>query len=427
MTKIEKKQKTIDLFESLSNNILIRKFIDAIVTIEYVLETLSISRRLLYDVLRKMGYNNKTHMYSKKIGFVARDDMFFWSSLHKQYFEGTSNLAILGKQIGFDWLTLIRKFRAMGFKDPERNVVKKFAMKQRRKTNKNKYGVEIYFSANECREKIKKTCIKRYGVDAYQKTQQFKDFQSDTCSFNLKEVQDKINEHNKEIYEKRKKEWLASLNFELLEDHGPLKIGKQRVFFKLRHLECNTEFIDDLIKQPKCPKCHIIGGSSVDERLLLKYIRSICTYKVIAGSKRHISSKLFSNVHYQIDIWIPEINIGFEYNGIYFHSLPMQQDIERHYYKTKEALKHGIKLYHVWSFEDFEEIKKRVKSIIEGQKINIFVDEGNLIKVDRDWCPTVQDSVFFNTNEFLGYCKPVPQISGKFTYYNSGSLIFLKK
>ena len=141
-------------------------------------------------------------------------------------------------------------------------------------------------------------------------------------------------------------------------------------------------------------------------------------------SKRHISSRT-SNANYQIDILILDLNIGFEYNGSYHHSYP-KKDKDYHKYKTEKALEKRIKLYHIWQYEDLEITKNRIKSIIHGEKVSIHFEEENLIRVNRDWCPSFEDSIFHNRYKFLAYKEPICYKFGRFNYFNSGEVLFKK-
>lgn len=57
---------------------------------------------------------------------------------------------------------------------------------------------------------------------------------------------------------------------------------------------------------------------------------------------------------YELDIFIPNLNIAIEYNGVYWHS-DKKIDKEYHITKTTECEKHGISLIHIfedeWRFE----------------------------------------------------------------------------
>ena len=49
----------------------------------------------------------------------------------------------------------------------------------------------------------------------------------------------------------------------------------------------------------------------------------------------------------EIDIYIPQLQIGIEFNGVYYHSSKFK-DSKYHYNKWKDARDHGIALYQIW-------------------------------------------------------------------------------
>ena len=57
----------------------------------------------------------------------------------------------------------------------------------------------------------------------------------------------------------------------------------------------------------------------------------------------------------EIDIFIPALNIGIEYNGLFYHTESMGKNKYYHLNKTTNCLENGIKLFHI--FED-EYVKK---------------------------------------------------------------------
>lgn len=84
----------------------------------------------------------------------------------------------------------------------------------------------------------------------------------------------------------------------------------------------------------------------------------------------------------EVDVYCPESQVGFEYNGAYFHSIKglewrgvkKSNQIQYHLSKTLEAESNGIFIYHIWSWE-WED--KHVRPIVESQIRNL------LGKMDR--------------------------------------------
>ena len=53
----------------------------------------------------------------------------------------------------------------------------------------------------------------------------------------------------------------------------------------------------------------------------------------------------------EIDIWVPSINAGIEYNGNFYHSTAIQKDIRYHAKKSMSAYKEGKYILHVFTDE----------------------------------------------------------------------------
>lgn len=107
----------------------------------------------------------------------------------------------------------------------------------------------------------------------------------------------------------------------------------------------------------------------------------------------------------EIDIFIPDKNIGIEYDGLYWHSELSPKEISKfsHIDKTKKCLEKGISLIHVFS-DDWHNKKDIVKSIIL-HKAGI-----NQTKIDARKCKvsvisTKEKEMFFNQNHISGDTK----------------------
>ena len=80
----------------------------------------------------------------------------------------------------------------------------------------------------------------------------------------------------------------------------------------------------------------------------------------------------------EVDIYIPDINLAIEFNGVYWHSTDINDDIKYHYEKTRAAFRNGINLFHIWEWEwlhNREKIKRLLYGAIEGINIEL---QGNV-------------------------------------------------
>ena len=85
-----------------------------------------------------------------------------------------------------------------------------------------------------------------------------------------------------------------------------------------------------------CPKCHVSKGQGE----LYELIRKSYDGKIVANDRAAIAPK-------EIDIYLPALKLGFEFNGKYWHP----GDGEREAKKSAEAAAAGITIIHIWEKE----------------------------------------------------------------------------
>jgi len=126
--------------------------------------------------------------------------------------------------------------------------------------------------------------------------------------------------------------------------HNEFKITKNNIYNRIRF---NVQNI--------CTKCNPINDqSSINEKEIGIYINNIL----------NINNNKIKIENYEIDVYVKNKKIGFEYDGLYWHS-DIYKDKNYHLNKTELCEKQGIQLLHI--FED-EWIHKKeiVKSIIKS-------------------------------------------------------------
>ncbi len=130
-------------------------------------------------------------------------------------------------------------------------------------------------------------------------------------------------------------------------------------------LSCQTQFNTKwfYIQQgKKCPGCFpksLTNGKSKQEKEIFDFIKSITNHDIIEHEKDIIKPK-------ELDIYIPDLKLAIEYNGLYFHSTKFIKDKNYHISKTIDCLKKDIKLIQI--FEDEWINKKEItKSRIKNQ------------------------------------------------------------
>lgn len=108
----------------------------------------------------------------------------------------------------------------------------------------------------------------------------------------------------------------------------------------------------------RCPYCNV--NYSKVEDVLLNYIND--NFPQYTTKKYRRKDKI-NNKMYEIDIFIPELNIGFEYNGIYWHST-LKKSNDYHKKKQEFFKTLGIDVYFLWEFWGIDECKNIIKHIL---------------------------------------------------------------
>lgn len=194
-------------------------------------------------------------------------------------------------------------------------------------------------------------------------------------------------------------EWHSELNGELtpsMMTYG----SKKKVWWKCNKGHEWEAMIADRSRGIGCRRC--TTKDSKGEIELAEFIESLGV-TVIKNSR-----SLMRN-NKEIDIFVPEKNLGIEYNGVYWHSTAFTSDKNVHYDKWKACQDKGIQLITVWE-DDWMDNPEVVKSLIThklGKSTNkkIYARKTRVVDV------SLQDAEdFLNENHIQGF-------AGSSTYY----------
>ena len=106
----------------------------------------------------------------------------------------------------------------------------------------------------------------------------------------------------------------------------------------------------------KCVSC--ISCDAMEKRPTKRSRGEIEVEEYLKSLGENVVSSLYSiSPGFQVDLYLPEHNLGIEYNGLYWHK---EEKRDRHYHitKTEGAIKNGKRLIHI--FEDEWENKKEI-------------------------------------------------------------------
>jgi hypothetical protein len=158
-----------------------------------------------------------------------------------------------------------------------------------------------------------------------------------------------------------------------------------------------TQLAYDHLSGHGCPKCAVLESNA--EKEIYDFICALIgEEKVIKKDRNILEGK-------EIDIFVPEMNIGFEYNGLRWHSEEFNKDSKYHLTKTEKCAEKGIKLIQI-----FEDEYIQHKDIVLSKIKHILDKSFDLKKIYGRYCSVVEidnetAKEFLDKNHIQGYGK----------------------
>lgn len=328
-----------------------------------------VPKRQLDRSIYGSGISSKTHVWLQGKGYISKSDSLGWQALHSEYELGLS-LRELGVKYGVSADTLCQRFKAFSFP-----LLTSHASMLR--TIQSKCGVSHPIKMLGVKKKIEETCLVRWGCKhpmsnklVHQRALD-KAAQSSGRSFfermqgglrkahgvdfplQVPGAMDQVLEKKRLVSERRVVAMLRAGGYDLVGGfvglHSAPGAEKSWLKYQVRHVSCGDVFEACLAKVPICPVCFPRGDYRSQLELSYEsYIQSL-GFSPIHGKK---VIQMPSGGWGDIDIYLPEQRLGFEVNGLYYHSsgdCTWSVDPEYHRSKSEAALKAGIRLYHIWS------------------------------------------------------------------------------
>ncbi len=137
-----------------------------------------------------------------------------------------------------------------------------------------------------------------------------------------------------------------------------------------------------------CPKCNRF---EIKQTELLNFIKSIYTDSIIENDRNILGGK-------ELDIYLPKLNLAFEFNGLYWHS-EVYKDKNYHLNKLELCEKNNIRLFNIWE-DDWNNKQEILKSMISNHIIGsnkIWARKCKIKKLDN-----YQYVNFLNENHLQG-------------------------
>lgn len=309
------------------------------------------------------------------------------------------------------------------------------------KTRREKNDGE-YFS-NETLQRIKETCLSRYGVDNVSKAQIVKDKISEKLinrPFDEKEkTKQKVKEtcakryggignavdvllekYKKTCIEKYGENYAEKIKEPYVQEHNEeIKLKYEQTNegvvlnftkddFSCKCAKCNSEFVitKNLLcarmnaNEAVCIKCNpIYTNTSNAEHKIAAFIKTFYNDEIVLNDRTILDGN-------ELDIFLPKKKIAIEYDGVFWHN-ELHKPNDYHLSKTELCESKGIQLIHIfedeWLFKN-EIVKSRIRSIL---------GENTRIMARKCVCRTIgykESELFLNANHIQGNC------SSKFHY-----------
>lgn len=316
------------------------------------------------------GCNNyKRSAYYKYMSDMSDNDKkLFIDNVTKLYLKDNKTMREISDILDLDFNIIRGCINHNNIKKSKDMQYKKIS-EAREKTFIEKYGVENVFMLDNIKSKIKSTNLERYGDTCALRNEDIKNKRRETCikrygvdnPSKSSEVKDKIHDH-------------LSLNM-------PDNV-KDILYTNTYKFEELVSSIDYTCRTPRAI-CDKIGYYTttvmkryyeleLDKKYPVQFYRShyeneVHDYIVDNYNGTVINNRKIAIYPYELDLYIPDRNLGIEFNGDYWHS-DINTSYDYHQKKSLYAKDKGIFIYHIWEHEWNDPRKNR---IIKSQLINL--------------------------------------------------------
>jgi len=382
-----------------------------------------------YRDFKKSGYDNTNYLCKKCKSLKNNNEKYGVDNVFQLKSVKDKSKITIKEKYGVDNISqsdLVKDKKektCIGKYGTKHHLQNKNILNKQKITVKEKYGVDNISQLDNIKEKKKDTVFKNYGV--YYTHQSPIILQKVIGTNNLKygvdhsfqniEIIKKINETNLLKYGNE----IVSKN-----DDIKLKISKQNIITKNEITINRDNNILDIDSHIITSKCDCGNNHNFKINRILYYKRRetgtiICTecnpinknisgleLKLLNFIKENYDGEIISNTKsiinpYELDIYLPELNLAFEFNGIYWHN---ELNKPSNYHKIKSDLceDKGIQLIHIWE-DDWVYNQDKIKYFI----LNKLGETENKIYARKCEIKEINDNSlvrdFLNNSHLQGY------------------------
>jgi len=316
----------------------------------------------------------------------------------------SENLSIKNKIIN----TNLEKY---GEKSP---ILNKNIKNKSQETLKKNYGVDNPLKSKEILNKVKNSLLDKYSVDNPKKSETINNKIKKTM---LSRYGVEYALQNTDIKNKAKEKQLLTLSKiirEYYKEYNIIEIDNKNKVYKIECDKGHVFEIDYVLLNSRrrintliCTECNPVNKSiSGLEIELFQFIESNYNSEILIKDKSLIDKEL--------DIYLPQLNIAFEFNGLWWHN-ELNKTENFHLEKTELCHNKNVQLFHIWE-DDWLYKKEIVKSMILNRlgKIQnkIYARKCEIKQIKNP--KLIRD--FLNNNHIQGYTTSKINIG---LYYNN--------
>ena len=263
-----------------------------------------------------------------------------------------------------------------------------------KETMMNRYGVEHALQSSINSAKVKSTKLSRYGDENYNNIELNK--------------QTKLSRYGKETYNGFEKRSITKFNtivdtwkhlIPLFTEAEFTGVSNQQTY-KFQCTECGFQFERNLDNGyiPKCKACTMrnnVNVQSKGEKELIEYLKSISDTRIIERDRTILNGK-------ELDIYLPELNLAIEFNGMYWHSESNLQNKQYHVKKSTQCAVRGIQLIHIYDYQWYQK-QNIIKSLLAskiGHSTKVYARKCSVKKVKAS-----DKGEFLNATHIQGSCN----------------------
>lgn len=330
------------------------------------------------------------------------------------------------EKYGYDFPAKTPENRAKA-SQPKTEEQKSIANEKTKKTNQAKYGKDYYTQTDEYLEKraqtvleqtggkytnhfqdvekIQARTLEKYGVLSWRQTEEGRKHSRENNAMKNEEIS------KKSAYNRRLKKY-GEILCQIITDNDADRfrahiydiVAQNDFQFRQQiadHMNLSKPHLNSLFRRFGMANEFISLGTakSYEEQTLFNFIASIYSGPMIRGNR-----SLLGNAQ-EVDIFLPEMKIGFEYDSPYTHSELKRKDEFYHVTKTNLAGEAGFELLHIFGNEWTVKPKRKIWESIIQTKLGL-IENRIIAKACKLQEIPVDDAFsFFDENDLTGGIK----------------------